>query len=217
MVIGALLGTHLDYEGFQRKKLVFNLKSIFAWEAIVPVLMLMFISMGYNCIGSFFAIMVKNKELGGLSVYYTIFAVTMIILRPICGKLADRYGTGKVLPVTLAAFAGCLILMANCHSTFDVILSGVLQGIGYSCSQSLLQSLTIKQTPVERRGAASSSCYIGMDLGYVLAGLFAGAVAESSGYSAVFYMGAAFEAACLVLFLLWAAWSAKKEEKEEKA
>ncbi len=203
MVLGALMGFRLDYTGFERKKLVFNLRSMIAWEAVVPMLLLMFTSMGYNCIGSFFAIMVQARKLGGLSAYYVIFAVTMIILRPVCGKLADRFGAERVLPVTIGTFIGCLLLMSRCNSTFEVLLSGVLQGIGYSCTQSLLQSLAIKMTPAERRGAASSSCYIGMDLGYVLAGVFAGSMAEAKGYPAVFVMGAGFEVACLAFFIIW--------------
>ncbi|MBP0968680.1 MAG: MFS transporter, partial [Oscillospiraceae bacterium] len=106
--------------------------------------------------------------------------------RPLFGTLADKYGTDKILVVTLLALFVAMNIFARAHSFLDLVLYGIFNSIGYSATVSLLQALVMRVTPPSRRGAASSSTYIGSDVGLVIGNLINGSIAARYGYQTLF-------------------------------
>jgi MFS family permease len=77
-------------------------------------------------------------------------------------------------------------VFARAHTFWDLCLYGLFNSVGYSATVSLLQALVMRVTPASRRGAASSSTYIGSDVGLVLGNLINGTIAAKYGYQTLF-------------------------------
>lgn len=210
MAAGALMGFFLDDRKEAKKPYIFKLDSIVSFPAIIPMILLTLQGLGSSCITTFYALLVKSRGLAGLSIYYTVGAISNIILKPIAGKMADRLGSTKVMYFGFAVLACNFVFMSKCHNELMVIISAVFNALGNSCTHPMIQGLAIKLTPKDKRGAASSTCYIGTDLGSLLGGFIWGAVAEVTDYATPFLLVMIPQTIALVITIFW--YRAEKEK-----
>ena len=193
----------MDYSDFEPKPLKISFSSCFCREALIPMFMLILMGIATNSINPFITLVVKEREIEGLSWYYTINALVMVFIRPVVARMADKYGQNKLLYPLLLVFMLDTWVLSRMTTTAELLLCSVLMGIGYSCSYSLIQSLAFTVSPKDRRGAAGSTCYIGMDLGSMLGGVVGGAIAESYGYTNVFRFAAIPIAMQIMVLYAW--------------
>ncbi|WP_221414124.1 MFS transporter [Paenibacillus sp. 598K] len=121
--------------------------------------------------------------------YFTLSAVTLLLTRMFCGKLVDRKGFSYVLYPGLACVALALLLLSGAsayHAATIFAVAAVLKAIGVGAVQPALQAAVMHAVPPERRGAATSTFYIGADLGQASAPVIAGDIVDNSGYEAMF-------------------------------
>lgn len=77
------------------------------------------------------------------------------ILQPFVGMIADRFGAGRVLAAGGIFYAAGLALMAQSTSGLQLALStGVLIGLGLSCTYTIALSVVGRVFPPERRSVA---------------------------------------------------------------
>ena len=65
------------------------------------------------------------------------------------------------------------------------MLAAFVSAFGYGACQPSVQTLCMKCVPKEKRGAGSSTNYIGQDLGNLVGPLIAGSLAGRFGYAAM--------------------------------
>jgi MFS family permease len=157
--------------------------SIFAKEAAVPALVIFFVSMPFNVIMSFLVLFgnlvlfgkaqVANSSMG---TFFTVYALSMIFSRPLIGKLADKFGSVKVIIPSMLSFAVAFLIISFSKSLPMFLLAGFVSAFGYGGCQPALQAVCMKSVPVERRGAASCTSYIGSDVSNIVGPVLAGAV-----------------------------------------
>ena len=203
LLCSGLMGFALHGDGKKSEKIRINLKTIFVKEATIPALMLACYGLCAAAITSFMVITMRERAVEGISFYYTITAASMIAARPMIGKLADKYGIEKILPVCLGIFAVHMVCLATCHSTAQLWACALLNTLGYGSCLSLTQALAMRVTPAERRGAGSSTCYIGTDLGTMLGSTLAGALAGQFGYGGLYFFEVIPVILASVLLLTW--------------
>lgn len=203
ILAATLVGSRLDYSGVKSKPLRIRLDTVIAKEAVVPALIIAIMKFASSTIDSFLVLMVTDREVAGLSTYYTLNAVTAVASRPLAGRIADKYGSTKVLYPTLVLFMCNLILLAFCDSTWMLWLSALTHAFGYTAFYSMLQALAMKITPAERRGAGGSTCYIGTDTGALLGPIVAGEIANSFGFETMYLYGLAPLCICAVIMTVW--------------
>lgn len=204
MILAAtLVGVRLDYSNVKSKPLKINLNTVIAKEAIVPAIIIMIMQFASGTVNSFLVLMVTDRNIDGISVYYTVNALAMVAFRPLAGKIADKYGSAKALFPTLAIFMCNLICLAFCSSKWMLWLSALLNAFGYASFYSMLQALAMKITPFERRGAGGSTCYIGTDTGAMLGPMVAGIIANFFGYKIMYLYGLAPLALCGFILHIW--------------
>ena len=203
VLAAALMATRVTPQAGPFRKPVFRLNTIFAFEALVPVIVIAILGFTSAAITSFMVLMVNERAIEGLSLYYTITAIALVAARPVSGKLADRFGQAKVVPVCLLIYIVNLALLAFCSSKLQLWACAVLFAAGYSSAYSLIQSLAMKLVPVERRGSAGSSCYIGMDLGIMLGSTLSGVIKQATNYTTLYLTMIIPVAAAIVLLVLW--------------
>lgn len=176
------------------KKFQISLNSVIAREAIIPTVILFFLSMAFSNINAFLVLFGnlvlfgdKQAASADIGLFFTIYAVTMIFTRPLIGKLADTYGTFKVAVPAMLCFAASFLLISLSRSLPMFLLAGFISAFGYGGVQPTILAVCMKSVPKERRGAASCTSYVGMDLGNLAGPLLAGSVIVQLGDSVAGY------------------------------
>jgi MFS family permease len=153
-----------------------SLKQIVALEVLLPTLVIFFVAFAYSGIGSFIAIYGGLRGVKEIGLYFTASAICMIFIRPISGKIADKYGHDKSIIPGLVILMAALVLISFSRSLPMFILAGVVAALGFGTSQPLLQAMIMQIVPKERRGAAGNTNFIGIDFAFLIGPTIAGAV-----------------------------------------
>lgn len=213
VLLGIILTFFLEEEPREYSKFKLTLNSIIAVEAMVPILALLIMNFCISSTTSFMMLHINERGIPNVEYYFIVSSVAMLVLRPLFGTLADKYGTEKILVITLLCLFAAMNIFARAHSFFDLVMYGIFNSIGYSATVSLLQALVMKVTPAERRGAASSSSYIGSDVGLVIGNLINGSIAQRYGYQTLF---TAFSFPLFIAIAIIVIWARKNRAAAEE-
>lgn len=173
-----------------RKTIPFNLKlsNMIAKEAIIPAAITFLIAMGFTSINAFMLVYAEERGIQGGSLFFTIYALTLLATRPMIGKLTDKYGFVKVAVPSVFMTALSLAMIGFSTNTFMLLLAAFINAFGYGAVQPMLQSLCMKSVPTERRGSASGTNYIGMDSATIIGPSVCGIVADTFGYTPTMWL-----------------------------
>lgn len=173
---------NIDFRPVNRFKV--SLHSIFAEEVIVPTVILMLMNMVFCNVNAFLVLFGEHEGVDSTRIgyFFTILAATMVFSRPMIGKLADTYGSGTIVIVSMICFAASFLTISNSRTLPMFLLSGFLSAFGYAGSQPALMAVCMKSVPMQRRGAAGCTSYIGQDIGNLAGPVLAGAIVEKLGY-----------------------------------
>ena len=195
-------GVNVPYE--KTKSFKISLDSIFAKEALLPVVLIFFLSTAFSVINSFLILFAGKQGItGNIGLYFTVYACTLLFTRPLIGRLSDRFGMVRVAIPAMFCFALSFLVISISTSLEMILLAGFIAGFGYGACQPAIQTLCMKCVPKKRRGAASSSSYIGNDLGQLLGPNVAGSMILAFGYHAMWRFMTLFIVAALILVIIY--------------
>lgn len=166
---------------------------------VIPVsVLLAMVSFCYSSIMAFVSIYAESKHmLQYASLFFAVFAISMMMLRPFTGRLFDRKGPDYVLYPALLCFALGLIVLSQMNSFPVMMMAAILIGFGFGSVQPCLQALTLQSVPKHRVGHASSTFYTLYDIGIASGSFLLGVLITHYDYSTA-YLGCSV----LVLFSL---------------
>ena len=177
--------------------------SFFAFEAAVPVIIASLLVIAFCNVNSFLALYAAERGVDHIGLYFTVNAVLMLFSRPFTGSLADRFGLVKVLLPSIACFACSFIVISQADELWKFLVAAVLSAFGYGAAGPLLQACCMECVPPERRGAASSAYFIGIDAGNIVGPVLAGSIAGVTGYQPMWLILLVFIAAGFVLTIVF--------------
>lgn len=110
---------------------------------------------------------------GNAGLFYTLSAVSMILVRLKSGAFMDRFAPIVILPVALACGLIAFAMLVACGTVLDGTpvcdavfnLSGIVYGFCTGIALPLNQSVAVKNTPPERWGAANALFQLAIDVG----------------------------------------------------
>lgn len=164
------------------KKFKISIKNIAAREAMLPAVLLFFLQMTFGNINSFLVIFANNKGVMNIGLFFTVYAITMLFAPVTIGRLSDRWGITRAILPAMGLFAVSFLIISVSGTLPMFLLAAVTAAFGYGAAQPAVQTLCMKCVPESRRGAASSTSYIGQDLGNLAGPIIAGMIAERAGY-----------------------------------
>ncbi|KUO75036.1 MAG: arabinose ABC transporter permease [Desulfosporosinus sp. BRH_c37] len=169
-------------------------------SAIPPALVLFFITLTYGGIVSFIPFYADYRGVKNIGVFFTVYALVLLLGRPTIGKMADRYGARKFLAPGILLIAAALLLLIKASTLPTFLLVGVVYGLGFGTVQPILNALVISLSPPERRGAANATFAVAMDLGIGLGAITLGFIAQKMGYIYMYGSSAIFALLALVMY-----------------
>ncbi len=181
---------------------VFNLRSMISFEALNPTMVIMMNTISYGTINSFMVLYGNKLKIAGIGTFFTVYAVSVLILRPLVSKLLDT------LPIRYIVFPGGAVMMASfvlismSTQLSTLLIAAVLFGIGNGITQPALQALALKSVAPERRGVASGTIYMGMDLGMTIGPALGGVIADVVGYQTMYLLCVIPIAIGFIIFIL---------------
>lgn len=190
-----------------------KLENLFAKEALAPMIINVAFQGTRSGITVFMAAFAL-EELGieNIGVFATAASLMGWVARPALGILLDKKGPMATLIPAGIFFSGGLLALAGAQSLTWFIIAGILVGIGQNGISPVLMTISMRTVPADRKAAANSTNYLGMDIGSALAATVGGLLCTAFGYRAGF---AAFVVP-VILSVVLAAIILKKLDKKEK-
>ncbi|GAB6172093.1 MFS transporter [Paradesulfitobacterium aromaticivorans] len=157
-------------------------------RALRPSLVAFFITLVYSSVLSFLALYGEQRGISGIGIFFTVYAITITLSRPMLGRIADQHGFDLVIIPGLVIVTLTMILFYLSQTLTMFILAGIVFGIGFGAVQPSLQALSVLNVPPERRGAAVGTYFTAFDIGVGLGSVVWGIVADAAGYSMMYLL-----------------------------
>jgi predicted MFS family arabinose efflux permease len=146
---------------------------------------------------------VDETGIGSVGGFFAAYASAAIVLRICFGWLPDRVGPKRLLFPALATLGVGFVALAAATTARDVLLAGVLCGIGHGYVFPILFALVIGRARDADRGSATAIFTALFDLGIVLGGPLFGGLSRSLGYGTMYASAAAAIAVGALVFAAW--------------
>lgn len=157
-------------------------------RALRPSLVAFFITLVYSSVLSFLALYGAQRGISGIGIFFTVYAVTITLSRPILGRLADQRGFDIVVIPGLVIVTLTMVLFFLAQSLTMFIAAAIVFGIGFGAVQPSLQALSVLNVPPDRRGAAVGTYFTVFDIGVGLGSVLWGVVAQAVGYRMMYLL-----------------------------
>ncbi|GMX60514.1 MFS transporter [Paenibacillus elgii] len=161
-----------------------------------------FLAVPYGGITTFLPLFAESIKVNP-GTFFLVYAVALTLIRPIAGKLSDRYGESFTIVPALGTTMAALLVLSFSSGLTGVIVAAVLYGIGFGSAQPALQAATLRLAPADRKGVANASFFTAFDLGIGLGAIVLGWVSQHTGYQALFTVSAVSVAVSLILFAVF--------------
>jgi len=173
------------------------------WRVVAVTIALFLCSFGYGGIMSFVA--VRSDELGiaPRSIFFTAFALTVLVTRLFSGRLADRVGHRRFLLPCLALVTVGLALTALARTRTELVVAAAVFGLGFGNQYPAFVSHVMNFVDPARRGAAFGGILAAFDTGVGTGSIGVGAMAGRIGFGPAFGVAAGLSAFSIPYFL-WA-------------
>jgi predicted MFS family arabinose efflux permease len=201
LAVGALVLAWLIRHPLVRDPAVqFSLATIFERRVLWISVVGLFIALGYSGVTSFISLHAQELGVANAGVFFTLYAVGMVTIRSLVGRVFDRRGPGLPMAAGLALLALCYITLALWRTEAGYLAGGLLFGLGYGASVPTMQAMVVNVVPPARRGSATATLFAIYDVGMSIGPYANGLLAEAGGYSTMYMVGAALLVVPALLF-----------------
>lgn len=188
--IGLILCTGLCLPVVEKKKQSkrLHVNDFVSVRCLIPVGMVLMLSISVAAVSNFLALYADELQVAGIGVFFTVYAVSLFIFKPLSGRLADKLGFGTVIYGCAALMVIAFMFIGLAKTLWEFLMAAVLYGAGYGGLQPTLQAWSFRRETPERRGVASSTFFIGLDAGTGIGASIAGVAAQLFGYQAMYLL-----------------------------
>ena len=167
-------------------------------------LMGLFIGFTYSGVLVFIPIELNSMGAGIWgSAFFAIFAVMIIISRPLVGKAYARYGSKYIIYPGLVLFILGLLALGIATTPLTIILTAPLLGLGYGAAQPAFQALAIQSAPIERAGVSTATYFLALDISVGAGSVILALLASAVGYQYLYIFTAVIMIVALALYHIW--------------
>ena len=171
----------------------FSLDRLIAKECIFYALIAGLFSMGNGIVSSFLVLAGEARHIPNIALFFSANAIVLFLLRLLTGTIIDKANLILIVNLSLVTSAVSMVLIGKSTILPIILVAGALKALGNVGGQISLQSACVKKVDAAKIGIATSTYYIGADIGQGLGPIWGGKIAQAFGYEAVFYcMGAIF-------------------------
>jgi len=177
-------------------------KNFFSFNAAYMAAVLLLVLMSQTIILAYVIELAYEQGIEGISTFFVVYSITLAIAMPLSGFLADKLGVQRVIYPALAIYAISMLVIGSSVTLMAVLVGAVLAGIGHGSVFPALQTMSMRSEPALRRGVASNTIYMGIDIGSFFGPFIGGIVYAHSDYSFMFKTGAVPPVLAIIFFII---------------
>ncbi len=177
--------------------------SLVEWRVVAVAMALFLCSFGYGGIMTFVALASDQNGIAPKSVFFTAFALTVLVTRLFSGRLADRIGHRRFLLPCLALTTVGLGATALAETRGQLVVAAAVFGLGFGSQYPAFVGHVLNFVDPGRRGAAFGGILAAFDTGIGTGSITTGWIAQQVGFRGAFGVGAALSAFSIPYYL-WA-------------
>ena len=177
-----------------------GIRRIIAFECMIFAITGGMFSLSNGIMNSFLVLLGEERGISGVSTFFLVNGLVLFVIRMVIGKTIDKRPLTVIVDLSLIFIIVSMILAGRAEALGMLLLAAVLKAVGQGGGQISLQSACIKKVDPERVGIATSTYYIGADIGQGLGPMLGGRLADNLGYEKMFYIMAVIIAVVMVIF-----------------
>lgn len=174
----------------------------FEVPTLLPAAFLCLFAFAFSSVNFFLPEYAFAKGFGNMGLFYFIFALVSVIIRPFVGKITDKRGPGAFLLAGMCCLCVCYALIPLCPSEAELLILAVPFGLGMGSVAPLLNYCIVERCSAERPGCASAAFYAAYDTGYTLGSPAVGLMIAFAGFTNMYLVCSAIAFAGAALFWL---------------
>ena len=160
------------------------LKKKFLAVAILAILFGFALSASSNFVSPY----AKGLNLPFISLYYISYSLAAVLTRFAGGgRLTDKIGENRIIPYALILAGGGLFILIFLEGNGTLVISGLMSGCAHGFLFPALNSLAIRNEPVNIRGKITGVFTGGIDAGSFAGSIILGYIGEWVGFRAIFF------------------------------
>ena len=172
-------------------------------ETLLPAVAVAFLSFGHGGILTFLPIHALKLGLENPGLWFGLYALCLLLSRPVAGPLSDRISRRAVIiPGLILNLLGIGIL-ALAASPAWLMAAAVVGGFGTGAAQPALMTVAVDQTSPQRRGQSMAQYQCFYDLGIGLGSLTLGAFLDLVDQNFSLMYAATAVVALIGLWIYW--------------
>ena len=157
-------------------------QDFFSRPALLPSLLLFSLYVPYGVMTAFIPILAVGRGLANPGVYFTIFALAVLVIRAQAGHVSDRRGRATVIMPGLAAAGVAFAILGLTFDRLWLLVGAAIYGLGFGAAHPALMALTADRVPLEERGKAMGTFYVAWEVGITVGSVGAGLLLGVTGF-----------------------------------
>jgi len=171
------------------------------WRVLKTALSFAVVSFGYGGITSYVAILSRERGIHPESLFFTVFATSVVVVRILTGRIGDRRDPRVLLYPAFAAIPLAFALLAVAHSRAQMIGAGILFGIGLGASFPAFMTFVVSNTDEQFRARTFGSVILAFDTGIGLGSIVIGAIGARWSLGTAFAIAAGLSCLAIPIFV----------------
>nr|WP_114918198.1 MFS transporter [Oceanobacillus zhaokaii] len=181
----------------------FRLSDYFERSTIGIGILVALLGFVYSSILSFFtSYAVEINLVDAASFFFVLYAVFLLLSRPITGQMFDRLGENAVIYPSLLLFGVGMFLLSQANIGIILLIAGAIIGIGFGTFQSSAQTVAINEAPRHRIGLATSTYFVFFDTGIGIGPFVLGFILPLIGFRGMYVSMAVIIFVCIFVYYI---------------
>ena len=188
------------------KKLLnsWSLNTFIEYKVLFISIVAFLIGLSYSSVLGFLSIYADNLGLSTAGAFFfVVYALIITLTRPFAGQIFDAKGENAVMYPSFIFLAIGLLTLSYTTTSFMLLLSGALIGLGYGTFMSNGQAVCLKLVESSKVSIALSTYFIGLDLGLGFGPYALGTVHSFLSYSGIYVLCAVLTIAVAILYAIF--------------
>lgn len=175
---------------------------LFSKEAFFPSVLMFTVTVTYGSIVSFLPLFTEKQGIMvNPGIFFTAFAITIIFVRVLAGKLSDIKGRRFVIVPGMILITLGLWVLSAADSLGTLLLAALLYGLGFGMVHPTLMALLVDLVSERGRGAAMGTFTAAFDLGIGAGSILLGVVLQLAGFTVMYLLGGVIVLVGMVWFI----------------
>ena len=156
----------------------------------------------YSGVSSYAVGFASQQGFSTISAFFMVYAIVIVVSRPIAGKRVDAKGENSTIYLTMALLVVGLAMMALAPNGAIFLASAAALGVGVGVTQSIVQAIVAREAQPSEQGRANSTFMMSLDIGSGLGPMPLGALLGFVTYRQMYGLLAAIAVITIVVYYL---------------